>query len=449
MDPIETRSLWSCRTKTGWCVVRVDGVQESMDGSRAVVVVPSVRGSSELSFAGSPSRVLDEAGFRLRYRKVSAEDARSMSSRSRAEIDDTAVVSVQRSAPDPRQSEMFDAGPSASNEVPPEREPWAWDAVVLNAGSGSASLALSGLGFSVVGVCSSVEEANANARNGFSAIVADTSSWLPYGAARVVVCQRPPQSGDPSSEERPSQRPAVDARVEAAVEVARRCGAEVLVIEVEGGRRGSERDLVRLRDLVEASGLRARHALIDAQLLGVPQRRPTRFLVGVRVPESSSRAPFLWPKPTHGPPGCDGLEPLVSVRRALGLDGEWEQPSGEPNARTPINVDLPAPTIGPGGLASPIRRRAEVGAEPAEERRLSSDDLAALQGLPARFHLSPVGHATEEASSKARRAAEAARMKSAATSIPPRLVAAVVSGALATIDAAASWGKEVEGGKDR
>ena len=52
MDPIETRSLWSCRTKTGWCVVRVDGVQESMDGSRAVVVVPSVRGSSELSFAG-------------------------------------------------------------------------------------------------------------------------------------------------------------------------------------------------------------------------------------------------------------------------------------------------------------------------------------------------------------------------------------------------------------
>lgn len=448
MEATETKSLWSCRTKTGWCVVRVDGVQESMGGPRSVVVVPSVRGSSDLSFAGSPSRVLEESGFRLRYRKVSAEVARRMSSETRPEHETSSDDMQRPPAADPRQSEMFDIVPPVAPTQEADVAPWAWDAVVLNAGCGSASLALSGMGFSVVGVCRSDDEALANVRNGFAAIVADPSSWSPYGPARVVVCLRPRQASAPP-EDADSRRDHADPRVEASVAVASRCGAEVLVIEVEGGRRGSERDLPRLRELVESSGLRAHHAVIDAQFLGVPQRRPTRFLVGIRVPESRSRAPFRWPNPTHGPRGCEGIEPFTSVRTALGLDGEWEQPAGEPNARTPVNVDLPAPTIGPGGLSSPIRRKSARGADPGEERRLSAEDLAALQGLPRGFCLSPVRDDGREPSAKERRAAESARMKSAATSIPPRLISAVVSAAFATIEASASWEKEVEGGKDR
>lgn len=72
-----------------------------------------------------------------------------------------------------------------------------------------------------------------------------------------------------------------------------------------------------------AHGFHPVHALLNAADYGVPQNRVRLFILGFR--DTADLARFRWPSPTHGAPGnLFGLPPWITVRKALGLTGDFK-----------------------------------------------------------------------------------------------------------------------------
>lgn len=440
---VQIGSLWSCRTAYGWCVVRVDGVQTGVEGD-SVVAVPARRGSHPMTFAGSPSREIQCEGFLIRYAPMTREEAERQCAASSPEADDPETTRPTENRPHPRQLSLLDVA------SPPPNGTWRWDSIVINAGVGSASFALARDGLVPVGVESEADDVASHRANGLDCIEADPASWAPWGRARLVLCLRPSSPTPPRREEEETEDGSpcpIDPRLECSVSVAVACGAQAIVVELEGGRRGSEKDRRRMAYLAERAGFRAYTSYIDPAFLGLPQRRPTCMMVAIRVPDEARRAPLKWPQPTHCPGISEGgMKPFETIRSALSLDGEWEGPCGEVASGDLLSVDLPAPTIGPKGLASRLRKASPAfSGEDEEARSLTSAELARLQGLPDGFSLGSLRQDESPGSKKSSRALEARRRRAASISFPPVLASAVASCALSAAGLAAEWLEKGEG----
>lgn len=453
VDP-PTGSLWRHGGRKRMGVVRVEGVQPAMLGrTPTVLVADGVRGAMPLRFGAR--RAVDLDCFRRRYRSIVESDATVWARGSERRVD-RRVMQQEAVSMDKGQVDMGVAESVAMETQGSGRGggvAWTFDAVVLNAGIGGASHGLSQTGLRVVGVDEDPEAARAHCANVSHCAIAEPLGWRPPAGARAkLVFYALPESFPreempeanrnriPDEDEgvTPAERAKIIAawprrhRLADAFRVASELGAQAVIVEVSGGRRGKDDDYEFVRDMAVSLKYRAFSTVLDAAFLGLPQIRLTRVVIALRV--SPTATPPKWPKMTHAAShNVGGLEPYRSVRMALGLDETYlhEGPDSVTDVGVPrLNVEAPCPTIGPKGVAEKLVARGADG-HPLAPRSVTADEVRALQGLPASFTFGGV-RPTEV---KKVAAWERTAMRQVATAFPPVLARALATSVLSCLDA--------------
>ena len=454
-DP-QTGSLWRHGGRKRMGVVRVEGMQAGMFGSvPTVLVADGIRGAMPLRF-GTRRPVAVEC-FRRRYRAICDADATvwARGNKRKSGRGGQSIMDKEASVADGRQAVLGDGAVVGAPTTPGGNcVAWAFDAVVLNAGVGGASHGLALAGLRVVGVDADPEAARAHSANVSHCAIAEPLGWKPPPGARArVVFYALPTSfpREEMPEERQAKIPGEDDGVSAAdrakiiaswprrrrfgdaFRLAVELGAEALIVEVCGGRRGKDEDYEVIRDMATAGGFRAFVTQVDASFLGLPQVRPTRIVVALRV--GPQAAPPRWPKPTHAPTGNTGdLAPFQSMRSALGLQGPFLHAGSDAVVKTGVlrvNVEAPSPTIGPKGLVEKLVAEGADGTAMAP-RSFSPDEVRALQGLPDSFTFGGV----RPTDAKKLTAWERDTMRHVATAFPPVLARGIAKSVLQCLDAA-------------
>lgn len=435
-------------------VVRVEGLQAGMFGSVPTVLVSDgVRGAMPLRF-GVRRPVAIEC-FRRRYRAIGEAEATvwARGSERKGARGGRSVMDKEAGVVDERQTALGEVVAAGGASSGGNCVAWAFDAVVLNAGVGGVSHGLAQEGLRVVGVDEDPEAARAHCANVSHCAIAEPLGWKPPpGArARLVFYALPPAF---PREEMPPEKQAQIATEDEGITATERAkiiagwprrrrfadalrlgvelGAEAVIVEVCGGRRGKDEDYEFVRDMAAAGKFRAFVTQVDASFLGLPQTRPTRIVVALRV--GPQAAPPRWPKPTHAPANnTGGLLPFQSMRAALGLEGVFLHSGSDAVVKTGVqrvNVEAPAPTIGPKGIAEKLVPEGPDGAA-AAPRSFSPDEVRALQGLPDSFTFGGV----RPTDAKKLAAWERDSMRQVATAFPPLLARALAASVLRCLDA--------------
>ncbi len=402
-DPVKRFTVWECRTVAGTCVVRVEGVQPTLDRAReSVLVLPAMRGAPSLTFQGSDPRLLTVDGLRRRYRPTTAENAEKMVRSTRPAP--TRGGRKKETKVDERQVELADASnktgsQTSTPEVPPS-EPWECDVIVLNAGIGGASIGVRALGLKPYGVDGDARSVEAHCANAGPCAWASSAFWEPSGPAKAVLCLRPttrwqsgvvaPETvvegqGAQGEEKEVREESSADPRQIAAFRVGRQCGAAIVLVEVKLGA-ATSKDMDPLIVAASKEGYVAQRYRVDAAYLGLPQHRPTEFLIAFRGGGPATPGKFRGPPVAFAPLGnTGGLPSFRTVREALGLSGRFLT-DAEPN-RGPkgprLDIDAPSPPIRPPkGVAAKITADPDTKDAPPP-RALTTEELGILQGLPS------------------------------------------------------------------
>lgn len=141
------------------------------------------------------------------------------------------------------------------------------------------------------------------------------------------------------------------------------------------------------RDFAEL-GYRVDHRLLNTADYGVPETRERVIIVGVR---NDLKKDFVWPKPTHGKDGGNGLKPWVTLKDAIGdLETDsvhFEMPnSGYSRAKMfpgtqgnkITSADKPGPTMR-------AEHHGNIEFHYLGHRRLSAREAARIQSFPDDF----------------------------------------------------------------
>lgn len=389
-------SLWSCGTTAGHCIVRIVGLQKALLGEPdRVVFLAATTSGGTLHFSAEIVRSLTLSGFLRRYRPVDRPEAEAQAYATSLTKQSQAEPTVTSSPHDPRQVEMsFNAAAAAT---PDPKESWDYDAIVLNAGI-CGGLALRAVGLRPLAVDLNHDSVSIHERVAGPAVVGNPIAWCPSGTARLVLALNPSTLVDAefplsSSEMEGADEPdeqllaIKDPRRKSAIgalRTAHDCGAKHLLLEVRGGGRGSIDLLTWIEQQASDYEFSTRRIRVDPAYWGLPQTRPTDWLLCSQV-ELKSVLPI--PKFSHGPRGnLVGLPPFSSVREALGLSGNFvgrpsSQPPGAAKFRDAVDVEGPANTIRCLGLAERLYPEVGVDQEPVAVP-LTVDQIARLQGVP-------------------------------------------------------------------